>query len=159
MLPMMADLSSAQAQSLSDWAGHFRQLAAPTDHVGSWRAELVGPWWLREFLAPVNLRLCGFRGWVGKRFDGRSGANLARRGPLLREFAPFSLKLEASRLDGKPALILRYAGDLSFPLPRMRDEFRQLNARSLLGLSYTDLPGIRKLGLPFLLHRCEVNQS
>lgn len=133
----------------------FMQLPPPDAPLaaGSFRAELTGPAWVR-LLAPAALSLLGFHGWAGKRIEADgNGVNLARRGGRVVPFAPMRIRLETSRLDQRPAWVLRYPANARFPQPHMADEFRQLDQRTLLGLSFTDLPGLCGMALPFLLIR------
>jgi hypothetical protein len=138
--------------SIAAIAQCHRELPPPGRHEGDWHAELIGPAWLR-LLARQSLGLLGFRNWIGKRLGQASGVNLANRNGATVEFRPFSLAIALSPVDGREALILRYETGAPFPVSRMRDEFRELDPQTLLGLSYTELPGAGRLGLPFMLRR------
>ena len=59
-------------ESLGHLRRLFTSLPAPVSLAGVYRAEFVGPAWLRT-LAPPSLALGGLAGWWGKAFDGRAG--------------------------------------------------------------------------------------
>lgn len=126
----------------------------PDDLIGTYEGEFVGPLWLRAPARP-GLALLGMPGWWGKRFtDGGDGTlrgeNVVRRGGELRGSLAMTGALEPSGLDGRPALVTTYTA----PVWRhVVDEFRPLERGTLLGMSYVDLPGLRRQPLPFLLHR------
>lgn len=141
--------------SLTRVANLFRQLPTPTESLprGDYRAEITGPLWLRKTARPL-LASIGFSNWYGKRIlDNSSAINLKDDAENRTEFLPMLLAIEPSRLDGKPAWVLRYPPSTHFPVRNMADEIRPLEGASLLGISYTELPGMGKIGLPFLLHR------
>lgn len=133
----------------------WSDLTAPaaTDVVGDLRASFVAP--LRT-VAPMGLGLIGLRDWYGKRFrtDGSSvtGVNLVRRGGALVETLPMTLQLGISLADGLPALVVTYARSAPRPWPWVRDELRAAPDGTVVGMTYVDLPGLRRLGgTPFLL--------
>ena len=131
----------------------FARLPPPAALAGCWRAEFVGPGWLRR-LAPLGMRLSPLHGWRGKRFDAEGqGLNLVLRGGRLRGLVPMRQQARASRLDGRPVLASEYPADAPPLLRGIADEFRQLRADCLLGLMTIDRPGLRGVALPFLLHR------
>lgn len=143
--PALAGIRSAQAL--------FAALLPPAGLQGIWRAEFVGPGWLRA-LAPPGMALSPLRGWVGKRFDATGqGANLVRRGGRIQAIVVMQQVARVSRIDGLPVLASQYAADAPWLLRGVADEFRQLDADCLLGLMTVDRPGLRGLALPFLLHR------
>ena len=124
-----------------------------TIEAGDYRAEMTGPIWIRT-TAPSALACIGFYGWCGKRFTATGQAcNLKTRGEELLEFQPMSLAIEISRADLAPCWVLRYPPSTHFPVRRMVDELRSLTDNVILGMSYTEIPGLRNLGLPFLLRR------
>lgn len=127
-------------------------LPAPTTTDGRWAASFLTP--LRQ-LAPAGLALMGLPRWYGKDLAGDRGVNLVR-GPgatALHEALPMRIVREASWRDGRPAVVATYAADARRPWRWVRDELRALDEATLLGLTFADLPGGRRLGLPFLLHR------
>ena len=142
---------TTKAEFVSTW----KALAPPPETVdGEWDGEL-------EFLgaaAPVNgfitnrLFTVGGGRWLGKAFgpDG-DGANRFAGGVAGR---PFRYGVEASRLDGKPALVLNYAaaGDRLWGTTlRMRDGLRELEPGVLLGLGSMAGTGGAKNCAPFVL--------
>lgn len=139
---------------LREWSS----LPAPQleDFVGDLNAEFVSP--LRH-LAPIGLGLLGLPRWQGKRFvhvtaDELSGVNLCRvRGQagLLDERLEMRAVIGSSNTDSQPALIVSYAKDGPRPWLWVRDEFRVRVDGTYLGMSFLDVPGLRGLGLPFLL--------
>src|SRR3546814_20332727 len=60
---------------------------------------------------------------------------------------------DASWADRRPVAVVSYAADAPRPWRWIRDEVRVLDADTLLGMTFTDGPGVRRLGLPFLLRR------
>lgn len=131
----------------------FATLPAPPRLEGLWRAEFAGPRWLRA-LAPLGLAVSVLRGWRGKRFDAAGrGENLVRRGGALLARVPMREEHRASKLDGRPAAVALYGADAPLTLRYVEDELRQLDAESLLGMMTLRIPGLRGVGLPFVLHR------
>lgn len=131
----------------------FRSLSLPTSAAGDWRAEFAGPQWLR-LLAPLGLNLSVLRGWYGKSFDDDGNAiNLVQRNGQLRRVLPMQTSIRPSRVDGGLVLATHYGEDAPLLLLRVSDEFRSLDQNTLLGMMTIDLPAVRSLSLPFLLHR------
>jgi hypothetical protein len=127
----------------------------PALTTGAFRAEFTGPAWLRKIAAP-GLALVGLGGWWGKVFDGEgAGANLVSRNNALQRIFPVQIALAPSAVDGKPSLAVHYTRGCPFPWPYVVDELRCLDETSLLGLTYVNAGLLRKLCLPFLLHRQE----
>ena len=154
---------SIQAQSLNRQALRsfqplFASLAPPaqaTGLAGVYRAEFVGPAWLRK-IAPPGLALGGLGGWWGKRFDGQGhGHNLVCRRGELAQVLPMLVQAAPSRLDGKDGITLCYPTGSPIPWPWIVDEVRQLDPATLLGMSLTRLRWAPRLALPFLLHKQE----
>ena len=126
---------------------------APADVLGDLAASFVPP--LRT-VAPKGLGLIGLRHWYGKRFrlDGTAvvGVNLVRRGGALVETLPMTVQLGLSLADGLPALVVSYPPAAPRPWPWVRDELRAGPDGTVVGMTYVDLPGLRRLGgTPFLL--------
>jgi len=139
--------------SLGQLLARYRLLPVVTALLGSWRAQFVGPWWLRYSAAP-SIALSGMPGWYGKRFvDAQAAVNLQRRGKQLQERLPMRCSVQGSWLDGQPCVVLSYAQDARLPWRWVRDELRQLDEQHCLCLTFVDLPGLRRLGFPFLLVR------
>lgn len=136
---------------LRAWRERFRTLSppAPEQLTGFHRARFVGPGWLRHS-APVAIALGGLAGWQGKRFLGAGQAtNVTATGERL----PLHVALDASWLDGRPAWRLDYGAAAPLPWRRVRDEVRELAPGCWLGMTLVDLPGLRRIGWPFLLVR------
>jgi hypothetical protein len=115
-------------------------------------AQLAGPAWLRAIGHP-GLAMLGLPGWAGKRFlaDGE-GINLLRARKGLRPALPFQWSEQASALDGKPVLQIRYGPDARWPWHQVVDELRQWNEGVWLGMTYLEGRAALRLPLPFLLH-------
>lgn len=146
--------------SLSALRGAFRAAPDPAlaDLVGVHGAEFIGPGWLRA-AAPLSMGVLGMPGWCGKRFDPDPGdgilrgANLARsKDRAVGDSIPITARLEPSRMDGRPALVVSYPPEARFPWPRVRDEFRPFGSGTLLGMTF-GIPLAPPGGTPFLLHR------
>lgn len=121
--------------------------------VGDLAASFVAP---LTRLAPRGLALLGLRRWHGKRFRragaGVEGANLVRRDGRLVETLPMTLTDGVSLSDGRPALVISYAGNAPRPWRWVRDELRIAPDGRLVAMTYVDLPLLRSLGgTPFLL--------
>ncbi len=122
--------------------------------VGTHEAVFVGPAPLRA-VAPRAIALGGMPQWYGKRFAPGEGVlhgvNLVRGGA--EETLPMTATVDASWLDGRPALVVSYAADAPVPWRWVRDEFRVADAGTLLGLTFTFSPRLRALAAPFTLER------
>jgi hypothetical protein len=117
--------------------------------AGTFDGEFVGPGPLPA-LQSAGLALCGMPGWHGKRFDtAEHGINRL----LSRVAYPMRARLEPSWADGRTAIVATYGRTERAPFRWMRDEFRVWDERTLLALSFLDAPGLRRAGMPFLLHR------
>lgn len=136
-----------------DWPS----LPAPelADLEGDLEAGFVAP---LTRLAPLGLGLIGLPRWFGKRLtadgDKLRGMNLVRRrdGSGLQERLAMSGARSASLTDGLPVVAIIYAADGPRPWRWVRDEFRRLPDGTLAGMTFLDVPGLRRLGgLPFLL--------
>ncbi|WP_121256025.1 hypothetical protein [Nocardioides ferulae] len=129
----------------------------PADLVGDLAASFLPP--LRR-VAPAGLGLVGLPRWWGKRFvlagDGLDGVNLVRPrdGGVLAEVLPMTARVAPSLADGRPALVVSYAADAPRPWRWVRDELRTRPDGTIVGLTFVDLPVLRRLGgTPFLLSR------
>lgn len=133
----------------------FAECVPPSSLCGLWRAEFIGPPWLR-LLARAAMPLSVLRGWRGKRFDAQGyGENLVRRSGSLLGIIPMSEVHRASRLDGRPVAVASYGTGTPLSLRYVEDELRRLDARTLIGMMTFRIRGLRGLGLPFLLHRAD----
>jgi cholesterol oxidase len=108
----------------------------------------------------------GLPRWFGKRFepptegDELRGVNLlrpveGRRAGDLVASMPMTARLEPSWHDGFTCLAVHYGPRERLPWRRVRDEFRRLDADTLLGMTFVDLPGVRRRGTPFILRWAE----
>ena len=124
------------------------------EDVGDLAASFVPP---LTRIAPPGLGLIGLPHWYGKRFrravGSIAGVNLVRRGADLAEVLPMTLAVGTSLSDGRPALVVSYAVDAPRPWRWVRDEIRwTADGSSFVGMTYVDLPGVRRIGgTPFLL--------
>ena len=126
-----------------------------TEVAGDLRASFVRP---LTRLAPAGLGLVGLPRWQGKRFrddvdGGLAGTNLLRRGDgALAEVLAMRATVGPSLADGRPAVVVAYAADARRPWRWVRDELRQRPDGTLLGMTWVDVPLLRRLpGTPFLL--------
>lgn len=143
------------ATSLSAWRQRFAGLPPVTGPVSPcfFRAGFVGPAWLCR-IAPGAVALGGLPGWAGKRFTTPGLAvNVLEGGDGLREVMPMRVAQGVSLLDDRPALVLIYGAGSPLLWRRVRDELRVLDAERWLGMTVIDVPGLRRLGWPFLLTR------
>ena len=153
----MTTISELDTRSLRAISEAFRAAPAPTLDalVGEHEGEAVGPLWLTA-PAPLTLWLTGMGGWCGKTFqsggDEIAGTNRVRRNGKVESSIPMTARIGASRIDGKPAIIVSYPKDARFPWRRVTDELRPLNDDTLLGLTW-GIPGGPASGTPFLLRR------
>ena len=116
---------------------------------GLFDGELAGPKPLAAAYR-AGLALFGMRGWHGKRFDTPAiGINRLKDGTGF----PMYARIEPSYADGRRAIVAVYGDRERPPFRWIRDEFRELDGDTLLGLSFVDAPGLRRLGAPFFLHR------
>jgi hypothetical protein len=126
--------------------------------VGRHRAELVGPGWWREQLAPRVLALAAMPGWWGKAFARTGdpgvldGHNLLLRQGGLEPSFPMRARVAPSRRDGRAAVVVTYPPPAPWPWRQVTDELRPGEEGVLLGLMFTSVPTIPG-GLPFLLYR------
>jgi hypothetical protein len=138
-------------ESLRDYGRRWRDLPEPPLEAmqGLFDGEFVGPRPLRAAFAN-GLALFGMRGWHGKRFDTpANGINRLRHGTGF----PMYARIDASYADGRKAIVATYGDKERPPFRWVRDEFRELDDDTLLGLSFVDAPGLKRLGTPFLLRR------
>lgn len=154
----MAESVQAQdlkKQSIGWYRAKFETLDSPTiaEMNGRFRAEFVGPGWLRA-IAPPGLAPLGLGGWQGKTFDGSGGGmNLVQRQGEVREIIPIVLKVEKSLINGRSGLNITYPPGTRFPWPWIVDEIRWLDNETILGMTLMTKAGLHRLALPFLLHK------
>jgi hypothetical protein len=121
----------------ADLAERFKAAPCPTtlrQLAGPWDSAVIGldgwqpPRFVRHLAPRGGLRL-GIP-WLGVvvhaegAYDGRGASRIWT--PLgERQLMPFAVRLEASRLDGRPCVLFDYAdGSPEGPLPRRHDELR-----------------------------------
>jgi hypothetical protein len=141
---------------LRDWRALFTRLPVPERETlpGRYRGELLGP-------APVRLAgrallaVLGMPGWWGKDFaaGAHGGVNLVRRGGVPRPAVPLVLREGLSAVDGKRGLQVEYPREAGWQWRPLVDELRWLDGRTLLLLTHLKPPLLRRLTVPFLLHR------
>ncbi|HEY3311309.1 MAG TPA: hypothetical protein VGK00_06675 [Anaerolineales bacterium] len=140
---------------LRQFRGLFALLEVPDPAYlpGTYRAEFVGPGWLRASSGPA-LRLSGLGGWWGKRFnpDG-SAINIVHREGEFSEIFPMKVVRATSFIDHAEGLSLHYLAGNPFPWMFVVDEVRQLDEETLLGMSMANLSGLRGLAFPFILEK------
>ncbi|MEH6818996.1 hypothetical protein [Dietzia psychralcaliphila] len=128
--------------------------AATPPEPGDYLVTFVGPAPLKV-IAPRAIAMGGMPGWRGKRFAaGGTAVNLLDNGrDAVRETLPMRVTLEPSWLDGRPAVVCSYATDGPVPWRWVRDEFRALDERRLLGLTFVGGPWSKAAAAPLLLTR------
>ena len=167
---MTFDPQAVDRTSLKALQRAYRDAPEPelADMVGDRVAELVGPAWMRA-AGPTTMRVGRMAGWCGKRFEpdedgdgilhgfnrvcpgqGGHGGVAGER----QDSVPIVAQLGASRVDGRPAILVTYPPDAPFPWPRVTDEFRRFGEGTLLALTF-GIPLAPPGGTPFLLHRMD----
>ncbi|NTX09942.1 hypothetical protein HUA74_27485 [Myxococcus sp. CA051A] len=145
-----------ERRKLREWRLLFTRLPTPTrDSLpGRYRAELLGPAWFQGF-AHRLLGVLGMRGWWGKDIapGGREGANLVNRVGGVWRAVPLVLREGTSRVDGRTSLQVEYTPEVGWQWRPFVDELRWLEGRTLLAMTHLELPVLRRLTFPFLLHR------
>lgn len=113
-------------------------------------ASFVGPFWLVAS-APTVIGLVGLPGWRGKRFlSDTSAINVLASG---NERLLMQVAVMPSLLDGQPTLACTYGSEAPWPWRFVRDEFREMSPNEWLGMTVLDVPGLRRMGWPFVLGR------
>jgi len=125
----------------------------PTPPSGLYRAEFIGPTWLRLSGRP-GVSLAGLPRWLGKRFLGPDSAtNVLAGKDGNTEKLHMHCATVSSSIDGRPSLVLTYGPRAPRPWRWVRDELRYIDDRMLLGMTVIEQPLLRRLPLPFLLVR------
>ncbi|NVJ27541.1 MULTISPECIES: hypothetical protein [Myxococcus] len=142
--------------TLREWRLLFTRLPTPSREAlpGRYRAELLGPSWFQGF-AHRLLGVLGMRGWWGKDIapGGREGANLVNRVGGIWRAVPLVIREGTSRVDGRTSLQVEYTPEVGRQWRPWVDELRWLEGRTLLAMTHLELPVLRHLTFPFLLHR------
>ncbi|MFN3602867.1 MAG: hypothetical protein ACK4UY_15905 [Dietzia sp.] len=148
--------ASPLPSSLGALRALFSQAPAPVElpAPGDYLISFVGPAPLKV-VAPRAIALGGMPGWRGKRVAaGGTAVNLLDDGHgSVREALPMRVTLETSWLDGRPTIVCSYGSDGPIPWRWVRDEFRALDDRRLLGLTFVGGPWSRVAAAPLLLTR------
>lgn len=149
--------------SLRDLRRAWMTLDQPVlaDLTGVFEASYVGA--PLRAVAPRGLAVVGLPRWFGKSFmpaagdpSTLKGINLVRsvHGEGLDDVLPMTATIGPSLADGGPALVVSYPADARRPWRWVRDEFRPWQDGVLLGMTFVDLPGLRRSpGTPFVLAR------
>jgi hypothetical protein len=147
--------SSPSRGWLQWYRDRFASLAPPArgSLLGRFQGQLVGPAWFRHG-APLLLAVLGMRGWWGKEFgaEGR-GVNLVRRRTGLRPSVPLVLREAPSHVDGRKGVRVEYPPGCAWHWRLIVDELRWWDDETVLAMSHVELPLLRRLTLPFVLHR------
>lgn len=159
----MTDVAPTSTARLNQLSLHqFRALFSslpvpePGSLPGTYRAEFVGPGWLRAAAAPA-LVFTGLGGWWGKEFRADDTAvNLVRRNAQVQPIFPMKLVKADSFIDRRRGLALHYAPGSPFPWMFVIDELRRIGPSTLLGMTLANVNGLRSLAFPFTLERAEL---
>lgn len=159
------DAVSVHDHSLRELRHRWSGLGGSTldDLVGDLEASYVGA--TLRAIAPRGLALVGLPRWYGKRFVAApdstttlAGTNLLRipGAPHLTETLPMTAEIAPSWADARPAVVVTYPSGGARPWRWVRDEVRRWDDGVLLGLTFVDLPGLRRApGTPFVLRRAD----
>ena len=143
--------------SLHEYRELFRKLNIPEPAClpGTYRAAFVGPGWLRASAGPT-LVLTGLGGWWGKEIhaDGTAINIIFQAGKFSKRFQMEFLNTK-SLIDNRDGLALHYQPGNPFPWMYVVDEIRELDGKTLLGMTIANLRGLRNLAFPFILERTE----
>lgn len=153
--PFTSDVVVRRPESLAYFRALFAALPPLEPGVlsGTYRAEFVGPRWLR-WLAPRGLALLGLRGWCGKAFDAAGQAiNLVQRDGGIARVLPMHVGVAPSLVDDKHGVRLCYPPGSPLPWPWVVDELRPLPSGTLLALTLTTPGWLPRIPLPFILQR------
>lgn len=155
---MTQSIISLNQMSLTAIRRLFTNLDPPetSSLTGIFRGIFVGPGWLRQVWGPL-LTVTGLGGWWGKEFDAQGNAiNLVlRKGRCERRF-PMMIVHQASHLDRKSGLALRYRADNPFPWPFIVDELRRIDSMTVLGMTLADIGPFQRMAFPFTLQSREM---
>lgn len=147
--------SEIRKQSIAKLKALFSTLQAPNADMrsGFYRAEFIGPWWLRLTARP-SVALSGLPGWQGKQFlSNATATNVLRKKGQTRHALLMQCVNGVSQVDGQNGLALHYGADAPLPWRWVRDEIRAVDGQRILGMTIINLPLLRRLSFPFLLVR------
>lgn len=154
---MTQSINQLNQMSLTAIRQLFARLEPPEagSLTGIFRGFFIGPAWLQRLWPPL-LAVTGLGGWCGKEIDPSGNAiNLTfRQGRYERRF-PMYFVHQASYLDRKPGLALRYQKDSPFPWPFILDELRRIDSETVLGMTLADIRPFRRMAFPFILQKRE----
>lgn len=153
----MLHIAELNRMSLKKFRELFSSLIVPDPNSlrGNYRAEFVGPGWLRISAAPA-LAVTGLGGWWGKEFfgDGTAVNIVLRAGNFSTRFPMRFVKTE-SYIDHKEGLALHYQAGNPFPWMYVVDELRRIDDTTILGMTIPNVSGLRGLAFPFILQKME----
>jgi hypothetical protein len=157
-LHLPALIRSSPSRGWLQWyRDRFASLAPPprASLTGRFRGQLVGPAWFRHG-APLLLAVLGMPGWWGKEFGAQGrGVNLVRRRHGLRPSVPLVLSEAPSQVDGRQGVQVEYPRETAWHWRLFVDELRWWDDETVLAMSHVKLPLLRRLKLPFVLHRVD----
>ncbi|HSJ87757.1 MAG TPA: hypothetical protein VK909_11155 [Anaerolineales bacterium] len=120
---------------------------------GKYRGAFVGPVWLKLGVKPA-LWITGLGGWWGKDiFQDGTAINIVLRDGNFSTRFPMELICGKSAFDERDGLALRYQKGNPFPWMFIVDEIRRIDEITLLGMSRTNIPGVCRFALPFVLQK------
>lgn len=152
---MSYSIEEFNRMSLKQFRDMFGSLSIPIPHeiFGKYRAEFVGPAWLRRSAAPA-LAITGLGGWWGKEFfnDGTAINIIFHAGNFSTRFG---MKFVQARsfIDGRGGLALHYQKGNPFPWMHVVDEIRRVDETILLGMTIANVAGLRGMAFPFILQK------
>jgi hypothetical protein len=144
-----------RTQSVSKLKALFSTLQAPATDMcsGFYRAEFIGPWWLR-FSGRPSVALSGLPGWQGKQFlSDATATNILLKKGQTRQALLMRCVNGVSQVDGRHGLALHYGTDAPRPWRWVRDEIRAVDEKRILGMTVINLPLLNRFSFPFLLVR------
>ncbi len=141
--------------SLSSIKATYQQLSsAPLAmRQGEYKAQFIGPWWLRVFCS-TEFIFKWIGGWFGKKFINQNLVTniLLNRGQRSEKLQMECLE-EASLIDGKQTIALYYGKTAPIPWRWVVDELRQLDEHTMLCMTIINLPFLKHFSFPFILSR------
>jgi hypothetical protein len=120
-----------------------------------YRAELIGPLWLRRSAGPA-LSLTGLRGWWGKDFSQNNIAyNLINTADGIKPKLQMEMRMAPSPFDGTTTTLLTYPLAAPIPWRYVSDELRRLDETRILAMTFVNRPLFYRIAFPFILCRQE----